>query len=65
MVHKHEYETVERHAVSAEARAKGIEGAEIRKCKDCGHEAVFLHVQGDWLLLFDETEKSGKSIQLA
>lgn len=64
MGHEHDYETVERHAVSTQARAKGIEGAEIRKCKNCGHEAVFLHVQGDWLLLFDESTKSGKSILL-
>ena len=65
MAHKHEYETVERHAVSAEARAKGVEAAEIRKCTGCGHEAVFLHVQGKWLLLFDETQRSEKDILLA
>ena len=65
MAHKHEYETVERHAVSAEAREKGVEAAEIRKCKGCGHEAVFLHVKGDWVLLYDETQQSEKDILLA
>ena len=65
MDHNHKYETVERHAVSAEVRAKGVEAAEIRKCNGCGHEAVFLHVQGDWVLLFDETQRSEKDILLA
>lgn len=65
MSHNHEYDTIERHAVSAEARENGMAAAESRKCKGCGHVAIFVQCHDNWLPLFDDTETSEKDILLA
>ena len=65
MSHRHEYETIERHAVSKEAVELGIKAAETRKCKGCGEETVFLLSHDDWLPLYDKTTRSEQDILLA
>lgn len=65
MAHKHDYETVERHAVSTEAEGIGIRAAETRKCKSCGEETVFLLSHDDWLPLYDKATRSEKDILMA
>ena len=65
MEHTHDYETIERHAVSAEAREKGLESAETRRCRGCGQEAMFLECHGRWIPLFEESRRTEKDILLA
>ena len=65
MAHTHKYETVERYPVSTEARELGIEDAERRKCSGCGHEDIFLHAHGKWVMLSEETTEDARDILLA
>lgn len=65
MAHEHEYETVERHAVSAKARELGIEDAEIRRCKVCDYDMAFVLAHGKWFNLFEESERDAGDILLA
>jgi len=65
MAHTHDYQTIERHAVSNEAGEIGIESAEIRKCSQCGEEAIFLLSHGKWLPLYDNSTLTEKDIMLA
>jgi len=65
MAHKHEYETIERHAVSEEAGEIGIKAAETRKCSSCGEETIFLLSHDTWLPLYDKTSRNEKDILMA
>lgn len=65
MGHNHDFETIEKMNISKQARDNGIEGAEVRKCKGCDHEAIFLKANGKWIPMLDEGEQSEKDILLA
>jgi len=65
MAHTHDYQTIERHAVSLEAGELGIESAETRKCSQCGEETVFLLSHGNWLPLYEKSTLTEKDIMLA
>lgn len=65
MSHTHDYETIKRMSVSSEASGLGIEGAELRRCRECECETVFLLGRGKWFALHEECEGSGKDILLA
>jgi hypothetical protein len=66
MTHKHKYEALSHHGISSEIMELGIQAAEIRKCKSCDKETVFVLTKKDqWVPLFDEGESEEKDILLA
>lgn len=63
--HIHNFETVTHHGVSDEAIENGIQAAEVRRCKKCQKEVLFLeNKKGRWFPLF-EGESNESEILLA
>ncbi|MCL4491184.1 MAG: hypothetical protein M1510_04635 [Nitrospirae bacterium] len=66
MKHGHKYEPLFHHGVTSDVMELGIQAAEIRKCKKCEKQAVFvLTKKGRWVPLLDEQEAEGKDVLLA
>lgn len=65
MKHRHEYESVYHPALTLEAKALGIKAAEIRKCKTCQKETVFVLTKNEWFPLFEDQESEERDILLA
>lgn len=64
--HTHRYETVLRSGISHELMELGIQSAEIRRCKQCNKEMPFVMTRkGNWVSLFEETERDEQDILLA
>lgn len=64
--HIHTFETVTHHGVSDEARENGIQAAEVRRCKKCEKEVLFLeNKKGLWFPLFEEEGSNEREILLA
>ncbi len=65
MAHVHDYDTIKRISVSSEIRELGIERAEMRRCKQCECETIFLEVKGKWVAMHEECVRSEQDILLA
>jgi|GEM_PF-820296 hypothetical protein len=63
--HKHQYEPEYHPGVSSQARALGIRAIEVRRCKLCQKQMVFVQVDNEWLPLFEDRELSAEDILLA
>lgn len=64
--HIHNFETITHHGVTNEAIENGIQAAEVRRCKKCQKEVLFLeNRKGQWFPLFEEEESNEKEILLA
>jgi len=65
MEHKHQYETIFRHAVTPRPAELGIKGAEIRRCTQCSKEMTFVFIKDAWVPLFEDKESAEQDILLA
>ena len=66
MSHTHKYETISRHGVTAELMELGIQAAEIRRCKQCLKEMTFVQMRkGEWVPVYNDTERSEQDILMA
>lgn len=65
MKHKHKYEAVSHHGITAELRELGLQAAEIRQCSVCKKEMAFLQTKKGWFPLFPDTEADEQDILLA
>jgi len=65
MDHKHQYETVFRHSVTPKPAELGIKAAEVRECKQCGKEMIFVYIGDEWAPLFEDVEREEQDILLA
>lgn len=64
--HTHNFETITHRGITDEARENGIQAAEIRSCKRCKLEAIFLmNKRGEWFPLFEGEEANERDILLA
>lgn len=64
--HTHNFETITHRGITDEAMENGIQAAEVRRCKKCNHEALFLmNRKGHWFPLFEEEESNERDILLA
>ena len=63
--HRHEYESIYHPSPSAEAKALGIKAAEIRKCKICQKEMVFVLTKNEWFPLFEDQAFEEQGVLLA
>lgn len=64
--HTHNFEAISHRGVTDEARENGIQAAEIRRCRRCKVESIFLmNKKGDWFPLFEEEEMNERDILLA
>ena len=65
MAHTHHYETIRRMSLTNEVKNLGIEGSELRICKECESETIFLLVKGNWIAMHEEHVSNGKDILMA
>lgn len=65
MKHKHEFEAVYHPTPTAEAKALGVKSAEIRKCKTCDKEMIFVLAKNKWFPLFEYQEPEEQGVLLA
>lgn len=66
MKHTHKYEPLSHYGVTDEVKVLGIQSAEIRKCRKCGQQMIFVQTKkGDWVPLFEETEYGAQNILMA
>ncbi|MCI0468501.1 MAG: hypothetical protein L0Y62_00365 [Nitrospirae bacterium] len=65
MKHKHEYEPVFHPTPSLKAKEIGIKAIEIRRCKTCQRELIFISSKGENFPLYEDKDTSEQDILMA
>ncbi len=65
MKHTHEYEVINHPDPTADVKALGIKGIEIRRCKTCQKVMPFVLIKTGWIQLLEDRESDKEDILLA